>query len=630
MPLVAVSLVMLFGFVALSIDLGIMAVAKTQCQNAADAAAMAGARTLTGATNGNATQATANAQAAAVANTVLSNTLQTSAVTVQNGAYHYNGASQTFSPMIPPVAPDNYNLTQASVAFTNATAFARIFKLTSFNITATATAANRPRDVTIVLDFSGSMNNETDLWNCESYLGSFLNTPNNTDTVFPQWGWYAPGYSANATLQCTSTNPLVGNCNITTTVQGVPPLVNDFYSNNRGSSAASAFSAASASVTNTTPGGDAPLTKKASTSPALTWLDVVGTTATQYTGYAGFKGYTQGPGYWGKTFFLWPPDPNSANDWRKKFFFLSDGVTPCNNDTALYDSNGNWLNPTGNYVINYKAILAWIANSPNPFPTQLRAGNVLYYSSIPTDVPASAYDHTQPNSNITNASQRFWKEYIDFTLGVWMDPFGNIQNPGTSTCSYGPDFQAGSGTIQVTGPDVNQPGPTGVFLDKNDNPLRPRHRFWFGPATMIQYMLDTGIIPGTAHDVSMVPAKLGIAGTLQDIQNNHPNDLVSVCAFARPTYTGETGVGKFDSPLNNMGRNYTSMINSLWYPPNSGSADVSPWDANGNLTPCAHGDYCSNTATSYGLMLAYNQFSTNSALVGQGMGGNGRVARKSL
>ena len=22
-----------------------------------------------------------------------------------------------------------------------------------------------------------------------------------------------------------------------------------------------------------------------------------------------FKGYTQGPGYWGKTFFIWPPDP---------------------------------------------------------------------------------------------------------------------------------------------------------------------------------------------------------------------------------------------------------------------------------------------------------------------------------
>ena len=34
------------GFVALAIDLGLIAVAKTQCQNSADAAAMAGARSL--------------------------------------------------------------------------------------------------------------------------------------------------------------------------------------------------------------------------------------------------------------------------------------------------------------------------------------------------------------------------------------------------------------------------------------------------------------------------------------------------------------------------------------------------------------------------------------------------------
>ena len=56
------------------------------------------------------------------------------------------------------------------------------------------------------------------------------------------------------------------------------------------------------------------------------------------------------------------------------------------------------------------------------------------------------------------------------------------------------------------------------------------------------------------------------------------------------------------------------MINTLWYPPNSSSADVTPWDANGLNTPHAHGDYDSNTATSYGLMLAYNQFSSSTIL----------------
>lgn len=631
LPLFAISLVALMAFVALSIDLGLLALNKTMIQNMADAAALAGARNLNGTSGGNTAQATAAANAVAAANEALDHNT-TSTLTVQHGAYHYNAASQTFTAQIPPVAPDNYNLTQATVTMNSwTTGFARVLHLTNFNLTATATAAHRPRDVAIVLDFSGSMNNETDLWNCESYLGSYLNTPNNTDSVYPQWGWYAPSFSPAATLQCSTTNPLVGACNITTSVQGVPALVNDFYSNSRGASAVSAFAAAPTSVTNTTPGGDAPLTALGGSTPALTWLDVTGTTATKYTGYAGFKGYTEGPGYWGKTFFAWPPDPGAAKDWRKKFFFLSNGTTPCNNDLALYDTGGNWLDPPGNYVINYKAILAWIITKPNPFPTQLRAGNVLYYSSIPTDVPASAYDHTQPNSNITDPSQRFWKEYIDFTLGVWRDPFGNIQHPGSSTCSYGPDFQAGNEPIQITGPDVQQPGPTGVFLDKLDNPLRPRHRFWFGPMTMIQYMLDTGITPGTTHDVSMVAAKLGIAGALQDIQNNHPNDTVSLLVFSRPSYNGEpSDVGQFDQPLNSLGRSYTSMINSLWYPPNSGSSDVTPWDANGQLTPSAHGDYCGNTATSYGLMLAYNQFSSNSLLQTQGMGGYGRVGAQKL
>ena len=67
-PYVAISLVALCGFIALAIDLGMVMVAKTQAQNAADAAAFAGARTLTGGADPNTTQATANGQAAAAAN----------------------------------------------------------------------------------------------------------------------------------------------------------------------------------------------------------------------------------------------------------------------------------------------------------------------------------------------------------------------------------------------------------------------------------------------------------------------------------------------------------------------------------------------------------------------------------
>jgi hypothetical protein len=144
-------------------------------------------------------------------------------------------------------------------------------------------------------------------------------------------------------------------------------------------------------------------------------------------------------------------------------------------------------------------------------------------------------------------------------------------------------------------------------------------------------MLDTGILPGTAHDLSMVSAKLGISGALQDIQTNHPGNLVSMCLFSRPHFNGEpTEVGRFSNAQWSLSRDYAGMINSLWYPPNTSSADVRPWDSNGLQTPRAHGDYTYNTATDYGLMLAYNQLSSSSTLRTATTGGLGRKGAQRL
>ena len=244
LPYVAISMVALLGFIALAIDLGMVMVAKTQTQNAADAAAFAAARTLSGGANPNTSQATANGQAVAAANTVLGTSVPAANVTMTHGAYHYDPTTQTFSPQFPPVAPDNYNLSQATITQGNSTFFAKIFGITSFNVTATAIAAHRPRDTTIVLDFSGSMNNESDLWNCESYQGSFKGTSNNTDPVYPQWGYYNTTFSPLCQLQCTSSSDLVGYCNITQSVGGCGPMVNDYYQNARGAAAVQAFAAA--------------------------------------------------------------------------------------------------------------------------------------------------------------------------------------------------------------------------------------------------------------------------------------------------------------------------------------------------------------------------------------------------
>jgi Flp pilus assembly protein TadG len=639
LPLTAISIIGLCGFLALSIDLGMLAVARAQVQDAADAAAIAGARSLNGSSGSNTTTSTANAIAQATRNTILGTNVAPAEVAVQQGCWHYNYNSQTFSPEFPPGTNENYNLTQVTITHTYNTTFAAVIGVPTMTVTGISTAAHRPRDVAMVLDYSGSMNNESDLWNCESYLGSYLNTPNNPDPIFPQWGPYNTTFSPLATLQCTASSNLVGLCNVTAPVDGIPAIVTNLFQNSRGQPAVQAFSPAPSTVTNTAPAGDQYLNKKNTTTTALTWSQITGSQSTAFTGYAAqqgnvFYGYQQGPGYWGKTFFMWPPDPNAANDWRKKFFFLSNGSTPLNNNLMLWSSGGLWNNPTGNYVINYKAILNWIVNTgPNPFPSQLRAGNVLYYSAIPTDVPASAYNWANLNTQITNSDQRFWKEYIDFTIGVWLDPTGNVQTPGNPSCSYGGDFTPGSSTggsgITVTGPDSLYAGQT--WIGPNDNPKRPRQRLWFGPMTMIQYMLDTGILPGTAQDISMIAAKLGMQGAFQDIQNNHPNDLVSLILFSRPQFSGDpANMGQFSQPQIVSTNDYTNLINALWYPPNSGTNDVRPWDPNGMQTPRAHGDYDSNTATSYGLMLAYNQFSSAPTLQTNNIGGWGRKGARKL
>src|SRR5688500_5819477 len=94
MPLVILCVVALFALAALAIDFGIMAVARTQAQNAADTAAMAGARTLTGdtAANNNYTNAAPAAVTAATAHGILGRPMQPAQVTVDVGSYSFDAA----------------------------------------------------------------------------------------------------------------------------------------------------------------------------------------------------------------------------------------------------------------------------------------------------------------------------------------------------------------------------------------------------------------------------------------------------------------------------------------------------------------------------------------------------------
>src|SRR5262249_33095609 len=58
-----------------------------------------------------------------------------------------------------------------------------------------------------------------------------------------------------------------------------------------------------------------------------------------------FNGYTQGPGYYGETFFIWPPDPRSgtitATTTLKSFLNLL-GVTDTTDQATIANNGGSW------------------------------------------------------------------------------------------------------------------------------------------------------------------------------------------------------------------------------------------------------------------------------------------------
>src|SRR5262249_46011834 len=85
-----------------------------------------------------------------------------------------------------------------------------------------------------------------------------------------------------------------------------------------------------------------------------------------------------------------------------------------------------------------------------------------------------------------------------------------------------------------------------------------------------------------------------------------------------------------------LSQSYSNMTDSLWYPPatvGSSGTTVTPYDSNNIEVPRA----CGGTCYSMGLMLAYNQFSSNSSVVSYSTGqpagdagGNGRKGAQKI
>src|SRR5208337_1796000 len=303
-------------------------------------------------------------------------------------------------------------------------------------------------------------------------------------------------------------------------------------------------------------------------------------------------------------------------DWRMRFFGTS-------NNTKLFNSSGLLNVPGGStYTINYNEILRWIAQSANPFPSQLRAGRVKYYGSITTAITAS-----WPSYGSTD--QRFWVEFIDHVLGFRQTSAGVYQDI-SGMAGYGSDFTWGTIGINAP-PTVNTPpSSNNKYMRYTDNPQRPNLRYWFSPITMVDYMqnynMDSNVNnyfymqPGDSYEAPLYTAKEAYVATISTVQNNHPNDWVTVVPYSWPHSSASDPNGRFNSVSCPMGTNYNYATSALVCPfstlnanGTSNLTEVTPYDpdpvtgmipsANFMDTPRADGDTCFAMA----LMLCYNQ-----------------------
>ena len=327
-----------------------------------------------------------------------------------------------------------------------------------------------------------------------------------------------------------------------------------------------------------------------------------------------------GPGYYGKTFYLWPPDPRAANDWRKKFFFYgSNSTTPCDDNSLLFDTGTKLFKTasTTSYKINYTAVMNWINSGPKVFPDNMRAGRVLYYSAIPMTIPDTG----------GTLDQRFWRAYIDYVIGA-----GN-----QTEILYGQNTTA-FGTSRITAKASLTANPK-PYMHYNDNPIHPRLNFWFGPVSFLSFLSDYRIgrnwFPGTAHESATWQLKAGIQSALVDIKKNHPNDQAALIYFST--------LDNYNVARVPMGKDFTRMSNALFYPyslldslsnpnaeirpygsnfnssylgtiSNSGGIDAGQWDnkSSGEI-PNADG----GTDPEMAFMAAYNQFSSATGFNGR-------------
>jgi Flp pilus assembly protein TadG len=201
--LAALLLVFMVGMVAFAVDLGYLALAKTQLQTAADSAALAGAAASSLSVSG----IQQVAQTCANYNQVAGRQVQLNTTDIQVGTW--NAATRTFSAATGGATGNAVKATVRTGAnYGGATPlfFGKIFGVSTVNQQATAIAAANPRDIAFVIDLSGSMNDDTT-------PGSSTSSSSLMQTVYTELGFGTyPGTNATAkatTLTTTEQNQLL-------------------------------------------------------------------------------------------------------------------------------------------------------------------------------------------------------------------------------------------------------------------------------------------------------------------------------------------------------------------------------------------------------------------------------------
>lgn len=189
----ALLLVVIFAFVAFSVDVGYMAMTKSQLQNAADASAMAGSYKIGG------TPETIRlaAKEVAYANTAAAAPVVVPDSDIELGVFDYSTKVFTTNEASPNAVRVTTRVEDQKLFF------APVLKRYDFDMEASAIAMLNPRDIVFVVDLSGSMNDDTEpCWATETINTAFASQgyPNVADplmqAVFADFGFGSyPGTS---------------------------------------------------------------------------------------------------------------------------------------------------------------------------------------------------------------------------------------------------------------------------------------------------------------------------------------------------------------------------------------------------------------------------------------------------